>query len=426
MRSIYKFGRVVAAAILLSLSAAVLAQEVNVTWSNPDGLTWQPTYQRLADAFMEKHPEINVEIVNTPSSGYRERLYTTMAGGTAPDVFTYYFASEVAERGLFEDLTPYIERDGLDPETLWFPIARERATHEGRYYSVPRDTVYLTFVYNAEVFDRAGVERPTDDWTPEEMVEKLVALTSYEGGEQIYGMTSVGRGMLESHPFAYTLGANVVDETGRQVQGYLDSPETIEAIQFILDLEEKGLTLPTVFVEQLAAQQTSIFGSGQVALSMMSWNVDPLYELDFEMQYVSPPLKPGVERKAWGDSVQYYMWSGSSQKEAAWELLKFLSGPEAGHIVAEMDTWTPPNPSVWEDLNWDEDPVRGGAWQQAQLPSDTPPYLRSEYYSEIVRPRLNNIWTRYQELGQRPLEEIVQEEAAAAQQELDRAYDRGR
>lgn len=399
--------------------------DVTISWMNSDAITWQPTYEKIAQAFMEKNPTIKVQIVNTPGSGYRDKLYTSMAAKTAPDVFSYYFASEVAERGLFEDLTPYIERDNLNPEELWFPIGQARAMYKDRYYSVPRDTVYLTFIYNADLFDRAGVARPTDDWTPDEMVDKLVELTSFnDGDKEIYGMTSVGSGMLMSHPFHFTLGAEIVDETGRIVKGYMDSPQSIKAIQYILDLEDKGLTLPKYFLDHVAAQQTSIFGSGQVALSVMSWNISSLMDLDFERHPINPPLEPGIERVAWGDSVQYYMWSGSQHKEESWELLKFLSGPEAGRIAAESGTWVPPNPSVWLELGWDKHPIHKGRWEQAQYPAVTPNYLRSEYFSEIVRPHIYNIWTRYQELGERPLEKIVKDETAQAQLELDRLYAR--
>jgi multiple sugar transport system substrate-binding protein len=408
--------------VTICLAASGFAQ-VRIVWSNPDLVSWQPTYQRLAEAFMERNPDIHVEVLNIPQSGYLDRLITSIAAGTAPDVFTWFFASEAAERGFYEDLTPYIERDGLNPEELWFPIAQQRAMYQGRFYSVPRDAVYVTFAYNRGIFEAAGVEPPTDDWTPEDMKTMLRDLVDY--GNNVFGMSWGGVDLLLWHPFAYTLGANVVDETGRQVLGHLDSPETIEALRFVLDLEAENLTLPEFAAQQFAAGGSDIFFStGQLALGTIEWGAEAFLDLDFDWGTVQPPLAPGVERMSWGDSVQYYMWSGSQHKEAVWELLKFLSGPEAGQIVAEIGTWMPPNPSVWLEMGWDDHPVFGGPWQQAQFPTMVPNYLRSEYFFDAVYPHLTNIQTRYIELGERPLEDIVRDEAEQAQSELDRTYRR--
>ncbi len=404
------------------ISTTVFAKQ-KLVWANPDTLEWQATYHAIADAYMAKNPDVVIEIQNVPQGGYVEKILTSIAAGVAPDVFTYYFALDQAEDGFLEDLTPYMERDGFNPHEMWFPSARARAEYQGRYYSVPRDAVYLTFVYNEEIFDNAGVPYPTGDWTTEEMRDILRQIVDYENN--IFGLAGTNKEhTLQSHPFGYSLGASLVDETGRQVQGYLDSPETIEAIRFILELEEEGLLVPQFFMDQAGSSASRLFVTGQVAVGLIEWNTQRYYDSSLRWTPVLPPVKEGVEPKVYGHSVQYYMWSGSKNKELAWDFMKFISGPEAGLIAAEMGHWPPPNPDVWEEIGWDTERLRAVQWELAQEGPAIPPYEKSRFFKELVRPHLKNIWVRYQELGERPLEKIVKEETAAAQAELDRAYRR--
>ncbi len=409
-------------ALMVVGSATAVAKETLV-WANPDSLEWQTTYQAIADAYMAKNSDVFVEIQNIPSSGYVEKILTSIAAGVAPDVFTYYFAADQAEEGFLEDLTPYMDRDGFNPHEMWFPSARARAEYKGHYYSVPRDAVYLTFVYNEELFDNAGIPYPTSDWTPEEMKEILRQITDYEN--HIFGLAGTNKEhTLQSHPFGYSLGTKLLDETGRQVVGYLDSQETIEAIQFILDLEEEGLVVPQFFMDQAGSSASRLFVTGQVAVGLIEWNTQRYYDSPLRWTPVLAPVKEGIEPQIYGHSVQYYMWSGSKKKDLAWDFMKFISGPEAGLIAAKMGHWPPPNPEVWVQIGWDTERLRGIQWELAQVGPAMPPYETSRFFREVVRPHLKNIWVRYQELGERPLEKIVKEEAAAAQVALDRAYRR--
>jgi hypothetical protein len=116
------------------------------------------------------------------------------------------------------------------------------------------------------------------------------------------------------------------------------------------------------------------------------------------------------------------MWSGSKQKEGAWGLMKFISSAEGTRIPAEGGAWTPPTPETWLALGWDTDPMWGKFWLEAQKPTRVPNYLRSEFHWDCVNPNFQDIWTRYLENGERPLETLVQEAADMAQECLDKAY----
>jgi multiple sugar transport system substrate-binding protein len=403
-----------------SEEAAVSPDAVSVTWWNPDVADWQPAYQEMAGEFMNQNPEIKVEIQNIPEDGFVEKISAMIAGDTGPDVWIYYYATDVARRGFLEQLTPYFEADGIVPEELWFPICVTRATYDDHMYSVPRDGVWAAIGYNKTLFEEMGVALPTDGWTLADYLTACQALTNEEQGT--FGTQIIGPGaLLWDIGFCWNMGFEMVSPDGRQVQGLLDSAASIEAIQWIIDLEVVHKVAPTSAQSQTLGEFA--FGTGKIGMFAASgWSLDGLKEVEFEWDLVPEPVKPGNDVYAWGDSVQYYMWSGSQQKDASWALMKFISSPEGAQIAAEAGTWTPPTPATWKALGWDTDPVLGKFWQQAQKPTPVPLYLRTEYQWECVQPNFEGIWTRYIENGERPLETLVQEAAAAAQECLDRAY----
>lgn len=392
-----------------------------VSWWNPDVATWQPAYQDMAQALMEQNSVIQVDVQNIPESGFLEKISAMIAGDTGPDVWVWFYATDTARHGFLEDLTPYLERDSMKPEEIWFPICIQRATYQDKIYSVPRDGVWSLIGYNKTLFEESGAPLPTEGWTLSEYLTACTAITSEEKGT--WGTLISGPGALAwDTAFCWNLGFEIVSEDGRQVKGLLDSPTSIEAIQWIIDLQVDHKVAPSG--AQSEALGDFAFGSGKVGMfAAAGWSLVDLKEVPFEWDLVSTPVKAkGDEPFAWGDSVQYYLWSGSKQKDAAWELMKWISSAEGNKIPAEGGAWTPPTPQTWLDLGWDSDPIMGKFWAQSQKPTAVPNYLRTEYEWDCVFPEFEGIWTRYIENEERPLEPLVLAAATAAQECLDKAY----
>lgn len=401
--------------------AAPGATTAMVVWWNPDVAQWQPSYQGMADEFTRQNPEIGVDIQNVPEDGFLEKISAMIASDTGPDVWAWFYATDTARRGFLEEMTPFIERDGLNPAELWFPICLARATYEDRLYSVPRDGVWSLIGYSKTLLEERGVPLPAEGWTLAEYLESCQTLTDEEQGT--WGTLIAGAGALSwDTAFCWNMGFEIVSEDGRQVKGLLDSPTSIEAIQWMLDLQVEHRVAPSGAQSQVLGETP--FASGKVGFfPAAGWSLAALEEVAFEWDMVSTPVRNrGDEVQAWGDSVQYYMWSGSRQKDNAWELMKFISSAEGTRIPAEAGSWTPPTPETWLALGWDQHPVWGKFWAEAQKPTAVPNYLRTEFHWECVYPEFEGIWTRYIELGERSLENLVVEAADAAQACLDRSY----
>ncbi|MBW7454525.1 extracellular solute-binding protein [Paenibacillus sepulcri] len=114
--------------------------------------------------FEEKNPGIKVVGEFSPSSGYFDKLNTQLASGTAPDVF--FLGGNVvdyANKNVLLDLQPYVGKqlnlDDMDKAMV------EYGTINGKLIHISAGANARGVVVNTEMFKKAGMPVPTDDWT---------------------------------------------------------------------------------------------------------------------------------------------------------------------------------------------------------------------------------------------------------------------
>ena len=400
---------------------------VTITWwgteRGRDTASTRELHFQLARAFEESHPNTKVAVSLFPSGGFGDRVLTAIAAGEGPDIYYHFWAADIATQGFLEDLTPYIEASDFDPQERWFPIGNQRALYDGRYYGVPRDATAGVIAYNMDLFDAAGVPYPEDGWTIADYREAAIALTDRDADRYGIGAIVGGPGCFQWSSFSYNMGAEFTSPDGRQVEGYMNSPEAVAAFEYCLGLTaDDDVASPPALQEQFGEV---VFMSGTVAMQhIATWELATLNEqADFNWGVVAPPrFDENSEGIAWTDSYVYYMNADSENKQRAWDFLEYLTGPEANRLIAETGVWTPPQPEIWEEMGWSEDPVLSVFWDELNKEARVPNYLRSQYYWDCVGSIFDDVWTRYTELGETDVQAMVDELTPPAQACLDDNY----
>ncbi len=424
--------KLVAVLLLTCVLLPVLAvqaqdeQVVTITWwateRGRDTAATRDLHFQLARAFEAANPNILVAVALYPSRAFGTRITTSIAAGEAPDIWYQFYATDISTQGFLEDLTPYLENSpGLADQ--WFESARRRAIYQDRYYGVPRDAVSGFIAYNKDIFDAAGVAYPEAGWTVEDY--RQLALTLTDRDNDIYGSGGIegGEGCMLWSPFSFNLGAEITSPDGRNVAGFMDTAEAVNAMRWCLGLvTEDQVASPADMADQFGE---ITFMSGTVAMQSISdWEIPALEEQqEFNWGVVAPPrFNEDSEVIPWTDSYIYYMWSGSDHKEEAWQFLQWLSGPEAQRMAAEAGVWTPNGPAIWEELGWDTDPIKSVSYNQLVNSERTPNYLRSQFFFDCVYGALGDVRTRWIESGERELETMMGEATQTAQGCLDDNY----
>lgn len=142
----------------------------------------------LANAYMEAHPNVKIEFEYCTGADYLTKLQTWFSSEETPDVFA--LASDqlfpYKDSLLFEDLKPYIEKDGCSEYWDMDSVEANWKTDDGRIVAAPFVSKTFAIAYNKALFDQAGLSYPSSDWTEKEMLdaaEKISAL-----GDDIYGI----------------------------------------------------------------------------------------------------------------------------------------------------------------------------------------------------------------------------------------------
>src|SRR2546427_8186971 len=99
-------------------------------------------------------------------TGYRARLVASLAAGSPPDVFRLDQddVPALASRGVVLDLTPYLDRVGVDLD-CFNPTALGIFTRGDAMLALPTGYTPIVVAYNKDLFDRAGIAYPGDAWT---------------------------------------------------------------------------------------------------------------------------------------------------------------------------------------------------------------------------------------------------------------------
>ena len=284
-------------------------------------------HQQKFDLYTEEHPNVTIEPVDIGTERF-QKLMTLIGSGTAPDIiYINEWCYSLAYRDVLMALDSFIEADedfdlSYYPESLLVPLR-----YEDQLYALPQEVSPYVIYYNKDMFEAAGLEMPTDDWTIDEFYEAAKALTDPE--KNVYGY----RYASGADPFLGWLSRAGVDfdTSGTEVQG-LDTQEALNALEFLYNLVVVDQISPNpAALTAMGTNADAMFRNQSVAMESMGLWMLPQYKADplsFEWDVVRMPMDQNQRTKAgilnWGISAD------TKNPDAAWDLLKFLVGPEHG------------------------------------------------------------------------------------------------
>lgn len=208
----------------------------------------------IVAAFEEANPGITVDVTTMAYGDYFTALQTDLAAGTEADVFDIEYGNYAA----YQANGVLAAVDVADP-SAFDPTLLETYSTDGVQYAFPSSFSNVVLFYNTTLFDAAGLEYPTADWTWADEKAAAEALTDAAAG--VFGDYQP----ISFHELYKVLeqnGESFLDETGRAA---FDTPAGIEAIEWLTD--KSGTVMPTP--EQGAGTpdfDSGLFASGNLAM----------------------------------------------------------------------------------------------------------------------------------------------------------------
>lgn len=352
-RAIYANGILIIMLFSVVSGVTVYAAETTLTvyfqWGNVID-----TLNRAVELFEAENPDIRV--VTVPAcidcgTGY-EQLLVAIAGGAPPDLVTlagtYYV--EMAEGGLIEPLTDYLNKSTLDWQSKYHPQLWETRLVRGEIYGIPafEGGPNPGLIYNKDALSETGVPEPSQDevmtWDEfGEMARRLVAYDSERRLRRVgFYPRETGANSLGRVELAY--GIEWYDEETNVAR--LDHPRFIEAMRMF----KRNFYDPWGYeeVEQAVQgrglwtnQANSLFATGTTASLITGYWTPGELRKTMPDGDIGVTWSPNDDRLkvmsvgAWNLSIL----SHSRNKEAAWRLLEFLASPRGTAVAFEEQGW---------------------------------------------------------------------------------------
>jgi len=293
---------------------------------------------------------ITVEFI--PSPNHPLTMQTAFASGDYANVF--YVDSSILPDWVDAGVVDVGEGQIENPEGFYADLL-DVFTIDGILYCPPKDFSTMALQYNRDLFDQAGLEYPTADWTWDDLwaaAEALSQLTT-EDGESVIGLVTPLE-LPRFLPFLYQAGGSFFDEEGNIT---FDSAETRAALDFYAGFSQQGIGGAPSVVD--AGWGGEAFGTGRAGMAMEgNWVINFLLENYPELNWGVAELPAGEAGQAtMAFTVCYGVAADNDNPEASWQLVNFLTG-EAGQARAAevsfgpmptrpsaaeayLNTWTP-------------------------------------------------------------------------------------
>lgn len=285
--------------------------------------------ESLLYRFSVENPDITVKY--EPITGdYKQALLTSIASGTEPDVYyiDIFWWQELAKNNVLLPLDDFgVKRDEFVPSLI------DAFTFDGKTYGIPKDFNTLGMFYNKDLFDKAGLEYPTDDWTWDNLKEAAGKLTDLsDATKPVYGFcTPPDPGRFPV--FVFQNGGTVMNADASDTT--LDSEAAIQAAEFYTSFRAEGIGATPADLGE--GWQGTLFGKGQCAMVYEGgWLIPYLRDQFPGTKYgvVLPPAGPAGEGNliftvAWGISAN------TKNPDASWRVVEFLTNEASQKTVLE-------------------------------------------------------------------------------------------
>ncbi len=296
-------------------------------------------YTTVLPAFEASHPGIHVSAVLPPSPSTRDtQLIQAFVAGSGPDVFWSDAPWAFARGPWLLDLTPLVQRDGYDLAA--FSAGQLLATErQGGLYGLPRTTNPSVFAARTDAFARAGVALPQGTYTAAELAavwRKLSVRGKRAGGEINWSPTATY--------YLRGFGGHLVDPAD-DLRCVLDQPAAVACGQWIWDRfwtddSARGLQ---------GQNGWATFAAGTLAMVVVNAAALPgLTLLYANLPWRLLPFPRWPAGQATSTTSEFYaIHAGTPHREAAWELLQFVTSTQWENASIATALLPPARRALW-------------------------------------------------------------------------------
>lgn len=346
MRILRLVALTAAAAMLLVFTSAAAARPDTASASRVTVTFWHayaenpaaPEMQRLTKVviprFQKLYPNIRVQQVPYSYGSLQQKLTTSAAGGTLPDLIRADLAwvPQYAKLGVFAPLNKLMP-DFKRFSSAMFPGTLATNFYKGNYYGLPLDTNTRVLMYNRSALSAAGISSP-----PQTFAELRAAAPKLKA-KGTFLFADGGTGGWNVLPWIWSGGGNLTNATFTKSTGFLNSARSVAAVQLLVDLYKQGAIPSLIVGDQGATGTEQGLADGKYATILDGPWMLPIFAKahpGFKVATGRVPAGPGGSISVVGGE-DIVLTQTSKNKTAALQFLRFMISPWAQTQMARAN-----------------------------------------------------------------------------------------
>ncbi|WP_051318157.1 ABC transporter substrate-binding protein [Cohnella thermotolerans] len=363
--------------------------------------------------FEDENPGVKVKWTDLPYDAMENKLLTSIAGGNAPDVVNLNTGMTMTLAGK-NALVDMNKEATEEQRSIYFESLYNSAKLGDSVYAFPWYYGLNAFIYNKEIYEKAGLDPNKPPTTWEELKQQAITIKEKTGK---YGFVPTYNPPAD----LYFSGVPMISEDKKKM--IINTPEALEWVKWNKELYDQKI-VPKESLSADANYATDKYQSGQIAtlttgaafLSRVKTNAKKVY--DNTLVAKMPAMKTG---KYHAGLMNLVVPSASKNHKEAIALANFMTNDESQLEFCKIVNILPSTKKAAADPFFSQagdDPESKTKIITAEEAANAQDFtLGVKDEGKILEP----LWKNWQKmlLGQMTPEQYLSESEAAAQKLLD-------
>jgi ABC-type glycerol-3-phosphate transport system substrate-binding protein len=308
----------------------------------------EPYFEDLVEQFEEQNPDYEADLQVINWNNIDQQVKTMVQTGQQPDILNINHFADFAADDLLRPAETVLS-DEIQADLL--PNFVEDATLDGTQYGIPFIASSRLFTYNVELFEQAGIDAPPETWN--ELLDAAREIQALGDGVVGYGLPlGPEEAQAESSLWFYSAGGDWTDGNGNWS---VDSPQNVEAFEFLNTLVEAGVTQPNPATTN-RTDLYNVFGEGKVGMlngAVFLPSVLEAGDFDVDLGVAPIPGKDGPSEETLGVQDYLMAFDNEGNEEAVSAFFELFYQPENYVAFLEAEGFLPVTESASEELQSD-------------------------------------------------------------------------
>lgn len=333
---------VAAALAVVSTPMATAGDKVEITLAHPYGKIFRPIHQQIIKEFNKVHPEIKVKL-EAPYPDYEEVAQRTLVGVTQGNAPTISFQGinqirQFVDAGHAYDLTPFKQADARwQNKEGYYPSMMELGMFNGKQHAVPFAVSTPIMYYNADLFQKAGLDpnNPPKTWDEVTKAAAKIQAASPDATGMFYDYLITGNWGFQA--LVYSEGGSMMDTAEKSVTFADDHGK--RAVHTLRSFVDAGVMKDW---NRKQGEQSFIAGKVGFYFSSTSWLRGVQDKAKFDLRTALYPVgSTGLRRLPTGGNGAVVITDDPKKAKAAYEYAMFAAGPIGTAIMVKGSGYMP-------------------------------------------------------------------------------------